>query len=107
MQLSILINLCSYGPEDINLSDGLVVEQTFITSSNVPNNNLITFLQDHSARMASASRISYRRMNHKDFAFNIRIRNPNGSSKKVDSQDISDPPKNNKCKWRRLVRAQL
>ena len=79
----ILINLCSYGPEDINLSDGLVVEQTFITSSGVPNNNLITFLQDHSARMASASRISYRRMNHKDFAFNIRIRNPNGSSKKV------------------------
>ena len=83
-QLSyILMNLCSYGPEDINLSDGLVVEQTFITSSNVPNNNLITFLQDHSARMASASRISYRRMNHKDFEFNIRIRNPNGSSKKV------------------------
>ena len=76
-------NLCSYGPDDLNISDGLVVEATFITSDDVPYNNLITFLQDHSAQMAAASRITYRRMNHKDFAFNIKIRNPNSSSKKV------------------------
>ena len=65
------------------MSDDLRVESVSVSTDGVPENNLITYLEDSKVRMAMHSSISYRRLNFKEFQFNIQLSNPQGSTKKV------------------------
>ena len=46
-------------------------------------NNLVTFLEDVTIQMAERSSITYRRINHKNFAFHIKLANPELEKRKV------------------------
>jgi len=72
-----------YSLSDFPLSDGVTVEEVFTTGASLQRNNLETFFEPVQLQIAEGSLISYRRLNHKDFTFNIRIRNPQGIQKKV------------------------
>lgn len=81
--IGLKISRFSYRPRDFSLSDGLRIESVSVSSDGVPDNNLITYLEDSKVRMAMHSSISYRRLNFKEFQFNIQLSNPQSSSKKV------------------------
>ena len=73
----------SYRPRDFSLTDGLEVMSVSVSSDGVPDNNLITYLEDSKVRMAMHSSISYRRLNFKEFQFNIQLSNPAHRTEKV------------------------
>ena len=49
----------------------------------MPDNNLVTFLEDVTIQMAERSSITYRRLNHKDFSFHIKLSNPELKKRKI------------------------
>jgi len=75
--------LPGYTRRDIALSGGVTVEEVFTTGTGLNKNSLQTYFEEITLKIADKSSISYRRLNHKDFTFNIKISNPQGSKKKV------------------------
>merc|ERR1712142_711118 len=75
--------LPGYTRKDLALSDGVTVEEVFTTGSGLDRNSLETFMETVRLKFTEKSSITYVRLNHKDFTFNIKINNPQGSTKKV------------------------
>ena len=65
------------------MSGGLAVTEVFIKSDDLPDNNLVTYLEDVTIQMAERSSITYRRLNHKDFSFHVKLSNPQSEQRKV------------------------
>ena len=72
-----------YTEQDFALSGGIAVKEIFTTSDDLPDNNLVTFLEDVRIQMAARSSLRYRRLNHKDFSFHIKLSNPQREKRKV------------------------
>ena len=65
------------------MSGGVAVKEIFTTSDDLPNNNLVTFLEDVRLEITERSSLTYRRLNHKDFSFHIKLSNPQLEKRKV------------------------
>lgn len=78
-----MIIVPSYSEEDFPLTGGLSIQDISVTSDGIPRNNLVTYMEEASVRLAAQSTISHRRLNHQDFAFNIVLNNPEAVTRKV------------------------
>ena len=80
---SVKIICFRYTEQDFALSGRIAVKEIFTTSDHLPDNNLVTFLEDVRIQMAERSSLRYRRVNHKDFSFHIKLSNPQLEKRKV------------------------
>ena len=60
----------------------VIDDKSFPTKSDIPN-YLFTFWEKAEIKYETTSNIIYRRLNHVDFRYEIRVRNPKQVSKKV------------------------
>ena len=90
MTLASLNNIYRYRESDFEVSDGVelvgvntVIDKSFAKTKKDLTNKLITFWESAKIKYWTKSNIFYRRLNHIQFRYELRIRNPGKVTRKV------------------------